>query len=182
MPPHTPRNAPCAAPRRVRELGTALHTATHCLALPALTRCNFLNHPPHGFILSQTPRYPSQTSRIPHTYPTRTPHPLPPPSADLWICLICGHVGCGRYRGSHAAEHWQACGHGYALELETQVGWVGGGVVGGWWSCVQRVDSEGGYGGTGTRLSWRRRWGGVGGWEVRWGVSGGVWRGCLRLC
>lgn len=41
--------------------------------------------------------------------------------ADLWICLICGHVGCGRYRGSHAAAHWQASGHGYALELETQV-------------------------------------------------------------
>ena len=43
--------------------------------------------------------------------------------ADLWICLICGHVGCGRYRGSHAAAHWQATGHGYALELETQVCW-----------------------------------------------------------
>ncbi|KAL4855291.1 BRCA1-associated protein [Chlorella vulgaris] len=44
-------------------------------------------------------------------------------SADLWICLICGHVGCGRYRGSHAAEHWQSSGHGYALELETQRVW-----------------------------------------------------------
>eukprot|EP00887_Chlorella_sp_A99_P007070 scaffold2.g7070.t1 len=44
-------------------------------------------------------------------------------SADLWICLICGHVGCGRYRGSHAAAHWQASGHGYALELETQRVW-----------------------------------------------------------
>ncbi|KAL4430038.1 hypothetical protein ABPG77_004408 [Micractinium sp. CCAP 211/92] len=44
-------------------------------------------------------------------------------SADLWICLICGHVGCGRYRGSHAASHWQSSGHGYALELETQRVW-----------------------------------------------------------
>lgn len=44
-------------------------------------------------------------------------------SADLWICLICGHVGCGRYRGSHAALHWQSSGHGYALELETQRVW-----------------------------------------------------------
>lgn len=43
--------------------------------------------------------------------------------SDLWICLICGHVGCGRYRGSHAAEHWQESGHGYALELETQRVW-----------------------------------------------------------
>ncbi|GAB4818298.1 hypothetical protein N2152v2_005344 [Parachlorella kessleri] len=44
-------------------------------------------------------------------------------TADLWICLICGHVGCGRYRGLHAAAHWQESGHGYALELETQRVW-----------------------------------------------------------
>jgi BRCA1-associated protein len=44
-------------------------------------------------------------------------------TSDLWACLICGHVGCGRYRGSHAADHWQECGHGYALELETQRVW-----------------------------------------------------------
>jgi BRCA1-associated protein len=44
-------------------------------------------------------------------------------STDLWICLICGHVGCGRYRGSHAASHWQESGHGYALELESQRVW-----------------------------------------------------------
>jgi len=44
-------------------------------------------------------------------------------SSDLWICLICGHVGCGRYRGSHAATHWQESGHGYALELESQRVW-----------------------------------------------------------
>lgn len=42
---------------------------------------------------------------------------------DLWICLICGHVGCGRYKGSHAASHWQETGHGYSLELETQRVW-----------------------------------------------------------
>jgi BRCA1-associated protein len=44
-------------------------------------------------------------------------------STDLWICLICGKVGCGRYRGSHAAAHWQESGHGYALELESQRVW-----------------------------------------------------------
>src|SRR5207244_311993 len=24
---------------------------------------------------------------------------------NLWICLICGHVGCGRYQEAHAHEH-----------------------------------------------------------------------------
>ncbi|KAK9837153.1 hypothetical protein WJX81_006530 [Elliptochloris bilobata] len=44
-------------------------------------------------------------------------------SQDLWICLICGHVGCGRYRAGHAADHWRAAGHAYALELEAQRVW-----------------------------------------------------------
>ena len=43
--------------------------------------------------------------------------------ANLWICLICGHVGCGRYRSGHARDHWAASGHCYALELETQRVW-----------------------------------------------------------
>ncbi|GMH32890.1 hypothetical protein BSKO_00724 [Bryopsis sp. KO-2023] len=42
---------------------------------------------------------------------------------DLWICLICGHVGCGRYRSRHAFDHWQDTQHCYALELNTQRVW-----------------------------------------------------------
>ncbi|CAD6247828.1 unnamed protein product [Miscanthus lutarioriparius] len=41
----------------------------------------------------------------------------------LWICLICGHVGCGRYKGGHAIEHWKETQHCYSLELETQKVW-----------------------------------------------------------
>ena len=41
-------------------------------------------------------------------------------AADLWICLICGHIGCGRYRSGHANGHWKETNHCYALELETQ--------------------------------------------------------------
>ena len=41
----------------------------------------------------------------------------------LWICLICGHVGCGRYKGAHAKAHWKDTGHNFALELETQHVW-----------------------------------------------------------
>ncbi|KAF8328404.1 uncharacterized protein EI90DRAFT_2974435 [Cantharellus anzutake] len=42
---------------------------------------------------------------------------------NLWICLICGNVGCGRYGQAHAFEHYTQTTHLYALELETQRVW-----------------------------------------------------------
>lgn len=41
----------------------------------------------------------------------------------LWICLICGHVGCGRYQGGHAASHYRATNHTYAMQLGTSSVW-----------------------------------------------------------
>lgn len=41
----------------------------------------------------------------------------------LWICLICGHVGCGRYKGGHAATHFRATNHTYALQLGSNRVW-----------------------------------------------------------
>lgn len=42
---------------------------------------------------------------------------------SLWICLICGHVGCGRYQGGHAASHYRDSYHTYALQLGTDRVW-----------------------------------------------------------
>lgn len=43
---------------------------------------------------------------------------------DLWICLICGHIGCGRYAdGHHAIEHFRETQHAYSMNLQTQRVW-----------------------------------------------------------
>mgnify|MGYP001580633133 CR=1 FL=1 len=41
----------------------------------------------------------------------------------LWSCLICGQIGCSRYRGQHAAHHAAASKHNFAIELTTQQIW-----------------------------------------------------------
>ncbi|KAK7336014.1 hypothetical protein VNO80_28209 [Phaseolus coccineus] len=42
---------------------------------------------------------------------------------NLWICVICGYVGCGRYKGGHAIIHWKETQHCYSLEVETKRVW-----------------------------------------------------------
>ncbi|CAA0810103.1 zinc finger (C3HC4-type RING finger) family protein [Striga hermonthica] len=44
-------------------------------------------------------------------------------SENLWMCVICGFVGCGRYKEGHAINHWKETQHCYSLELETQRVW-----------------------------------------------------------
>ncbi|XP_021298543.1 BRCA1-associated protein isoform X2 [Herrania umbratica] len=44
-------------------------------------------------------------------------------SENLWICVLCGFVGCGRYKRGHAIIHWKETQHCYSLELETQRVW-----------------------------------------------------------
>ncbi|KAI9838300.1 MAG: hypothetical protein M1819_005568 [Sarea resinae] len=43
--------------------------------------------------------------------------------ANLWICLICGNIGCGRYDEAHAFAHYQQTSHCYAMDVETQRVW-----------------------------------------------------------
>ncbi|OGM43073.1 RING and UBP finger domain protein [Aspergillus bombycis] len=42
---------------------------------------------------------------------------------NLWICLICGIVGCGRYDGAHAFDHYKETSHAFAMDLATQRVW-----------------------------------------------------------
>ncbi|KAJ3677227.1 hypothetical protein LUZ60_002951 [Juncus effusus] len=42
---------------------------------------------------------------------------------NLWICVICGFVGCGRYKSGHAFRHWKETSHCYSLDLETHRVW-----------------------------------------------------------
>ncbi|XP_073948730.1 LOW QUALITY PROTEIN: BRCA1-associated protein-like [Choristoneura fumiferana] len=42
---------------------------------------------------------------------------------SLWICLICGNVGCGRYANGHAAKHFLASNHTFALQLGSNRVW-----------------------------------------------------------
>ncbi|CAK1541409.1 unnamed protein product [Leptosia nina] len=44
-------------------------------------------------------------------------------AGTLWICLICGHVGCGRYEKGHAAKHFLHSNHTYALQLGSNRVW-----------------------------------------------------------
>ncbi|KAJ5896521.1 RING finger protein ETP1 [Penicillium subrubescens] len=43
--------------------------------------------------------------------------------ANLWACLICGSVGCGRYDGAHAFDHWKQTAHAFAMDLTSQRVW-----------------------------------------------------------
>ena len=43
-------------------------------------------------------------------------------SDDLWMCLICGFIGCGlenKY-DSHNVEHYEKSHHIYSIEIETK--------------------------------------------------------------
>ena len=42
---------------------------------------------------------------------------------NLWVCLICGNVGCGRYDAAHAFLHYQQSSHCFAMDLTNQRVW-----------------------------------------------------------
>ncbi|KAJ5856007.1 uncharacterized protein N7529_009951 [Penicillium soppii] len=42
---------------------------------------------------------------------------------NLWACLICGTIGCGRYDGAHAFQHWKETAHAFSMDLTSQRVW-----------------------------------------------------------
>ena len=42
---------------------------------------------------------------------------------DVWICLVCGYVGCSRYQAQHAKLHYQSSLHDFSLSTVTQQVW-----------------------------------------------------------
>lgn len=42
---------------------------------------------------------------------------------NLWICLICGNIGCGRYNSKHAIQHYEKTNHCFAMDIATQRVW-----------------------------------------------------------
>ena len=94
--------------------------------LPTLARCPVCRYSQN--ILTSHPT--SASNRLPHLPPFSYPSSNAPSqcseclsTTNLWICLICGNIGCGRYGQAHAQAHYQATTHLYALELETQRVW-----------------------------------------------------------
>ncbi|ORZ11505.1 hypothetical protein BCR42DRAFT_421241 [Absidia repens] len=41
----------------------------------------------------------------------------------LWICLVCGEIGCGQQHEAHALAHYTDTHHLYALEIDSQRVW-----------------------------------------------------------
>ncbi|KAI1938682.1 hypothetical protein LOZ66_003485 [Ophidiomyces ophidiicola] len=50
---------------------------------------------------------------------------------NLWICLVCGNIGCGRYDGAHAFAHFEETEHSFVMDLSSQRVWdyIGDGYV-----------------------------------------------------
>ncbi|KAJ7743093.1 hypothetical protein B0H16DRAFT_1561823 [Mycena metata] len=98
----------------------------HCMCLSKWgdSRCPVCRY--SQTLLSSHPSAASSTRSIPFanpSAPTLSVCSSCQSTTNLWICLICGNIGCGRYGRAHAQAHYQSTTHLYALELETQRVW-----------------------------------------------------------
>uniref|UniRef100_A0A915EHN2 BRCA1-associated protein n=1 Tax=Ditylenchus dipsaci TaxID=166011 RepID=A0A915EHN2_9BILA len=44
-------------------------------------------------------------------------------TTDLWMCLICGNIGCGRYAKAHAYNHYESTSHIFTLQVGGKQVW-----------------------------------------------------------
>ncbi|KAF7356872.1 RING finger protein ETP1 [Mycena venus] len=98
----------------------------HCMCLSKWgdSRCPVCRY--SQTLMSSHPSVSSSTRSIPFanpSAPTLSACSACQSTTNLWICLICGNIGCGRYGRAHAQAHYQTTTHLYALELETQRVW-----------------------------------------------------------
>lgn len=42
---------------------------------------------------------------------------------DIWICIICGYIGCGRYSQTHAIFHYLESNHKFSISLDKNNIW-----------------------------------------------------------
>jgi len=81
----------------------------------------------------EPPQQPSRTSaqevNVWHSKPVQ---PMVPSSSscmecgaisNIWSCLTCGNLGCGRYDSKHSFTHWESTSHRYTLDLASQQVW-----------------------------------------------------------
>lgn len=72
---------------------------------------------------------PSYTFPYPRPYGTNADDDSEPmcsvcaSTSNIWVCLICGNLGCGRYDSAHAYAHYEATSHCYAMDISTQHVW-----------------------------------------------------------
>jgi len=83
--------------------------------------CRYTHSPSYTF---PYPRPSSQHNTTADDDPSTAPScSICASSTNLWICLICGNVGCGRYDEAHAFAHYEATSHCYAMDTSTQHVW-----------------------------------------------------------
>ena len=50
---------------------------------------------------------------------------MPDTDRDIWVCLVCGYVGCGCLRGGrgHIRAHYNDTQHTYAMNTDSRLVW-----------------------------------------------------------
>ena len=83
---------------------------------------------------NQNQSMPFSSASAPFTSLSAGTGAVPPSSgndSDLWMCMVCGYVGCGRSNNFHIFSHYKETMHAYVLNLDSKRVWdfAGGGYV-----------------------------------------------------